>query len=478
MRKTKIVCTLGPATDDDKVLRAMIDAGMNVARLNFSHGSHEEHKIRADKIKALRAELDIPIALMIDTKGPDIRVGRFKDNFVELRSGERFTLTTLPCEGDATRASVTYPELCRKLKPGDSVMLDDGLIDMRVESVTDTEAVCTLINSGIISNNKSVNVPGVKLDIPYMREKDVEDINFAIDNDFDYVAASFVRSAEDVWQVRHILEERGAGNIRIISKIENSEGLENIDEILELSDSIMIARGDMGVELPFADLPAIQKMLIKKALSAGKNTITATQMLESMIKKPRPTRAEVSDVANAIYDGTDAIMLSGETSVGLYPVETVATMARIAEVTEADIDYENRFFQLDWKERPQSTADAISYAVCAASYQLDLSAIFALTQSGITAQMVSRYRPESGFAAFTSDEKVYQQLALNWGCTPFLLESKNSHNEMFLAAENAAKAKGLTKDGDRVIFTAGMPFGHPGGTNMMQIDVIGTENGN
>ena len=478
MRKTKIVCTLGPATDDDKVLRAMIAAGMNVARLNFSHGSHEEHKIRADKIKALRAELDIPIALMIDTKGPDIRVGRFKDNFVELRSGERFTLTTVPCEGDVTKASVTYPELCLKLKPGDSIMLDDGLIDMRVESVTDTEAVCILINGGIISNNKSVNVPGVKLDIPYMREKDVEDINFAIDNDFDYVAASFVRSAEDVWQVRRILEERGAGNIRIISKIEDSEGLENIDEILELSDSIMIARGDMGVELPFADLPAIQKMLIKKALSAGKNTITATQMLESMIKKPRPTRAEVSDVANAIYDGTDAIMLSGETSVGLYPVETVATMARIAEVTEADINYENRFFQLDWKERPQSTADAISYAVCAASYQLDLSAIFALTQSGITAQMVSRYRPQGGFMAFTPDEKVYRQLALNWGCTPILLESKNSQSEMFLAAGNAAKAKGLVKGGDHVIFTAGMPFGHPGGTNMMQIDVIDSGNGN
>ena len=473
MRKTKIVCTLGPATDDDKVLRGMIDAGMNVARLNFSHGSHEEHKLRADKIKALRAELDIPIALMIDTKGPDIRVGRFRDNFVELRSGDRFTLTADPCEGDATRAYVTYPAVCRKLKPGDSVMLDDGLIDMRVERATDTEAVCIVINGGVISNNKSVNVPGVKLDIPYMREKDIEDINFAIDNGFDYVAASFVRSAEDVWQVRRILEERGAGNIRIISKIENSEGIENIDEILELSDSIMIARGDMGVELPFVDLPAIQKMLIKKALSAGKRTITATQMLDSMIKNPRPTRAEVSDVANAIYDGTDAIMLSGETSVGLYPVETVATMARIAEATEVDINYENRFFQLSRKDRPRSTTDAISYAVCTAAYQLGLSAIFALTQSGTTAQMVSRYRPQGGFIAFTPDDKVYQQLSLVWGCTPLQLKSKSSQNEMFWAAGVAAKAKGLSKDGDRVIYTAGLPLGYPGGTNMMHIDSIG-----
>ena len=475
MRKTKIVCTLGPATDDDKVLRGMINAGMNVARLNFSHGSHEEHKARADKIKALRTELDIPIALMIDTKGPDIRVGRFKNNFVELRSGDTFTLTASPYEGDAARVSVTYSELCRKLSPGDSVMLDDGLIDMRVISATDTEAVCTVINGGVISNNKSVNVPGVKLNIPYMREKDVEDINFAIDNDFDYVAASFVRSAEDVWQVRRILEARGAGNIRIISKIENSEGIENIDEILELSDSIMIARGDMGVELPFVDLPAIQKRLIKKALSAGKKAITATQMLDSMIKNPRPTRAEVSDVANAIYDGTGAIMLSGETSVGLYPVETVTTMARIAEVAEADINYENRFFQLDWKERPHSTTDAISYAVCTASYQLGLSAIFALTQSGTTAQMVSRYRPAGGFIAFTPDEKVFQQLSLVWGCTPIKLKKKSNQDEMFRAAGLAAKAKGLSKDGDHVIYTAGLALGSSGGTNMMHIDIIGAK---
>ena len=472
MRKTKIVCTLGPSTDDKETLRAMILAGMDVARLNFSHGSHEEHKKRADLIKALRAEMNVPLALMIDTKGPDIRVGRFFDNFQELRTGDSFTLTTGECLGDMTRASVTYAELPKKLTLGDTVMLDDGLIELRVESCTDTEVVCTVINGGIIANNKSLNVPGVKLDIPYMREKDIEDINFAIDNGFDYVAASFVRSYDDVWQVRKILEERGASDIKIISKIENSEGIENIAEIMAVSDSIMVARGDMGVEIPFFDLPSVQKELIKKAMKAGDKVITATQMLESMIKNPRPTRAEVSDVANAIYDGTSAIMLSGETSVGRFPVETVRTMAQIAEVTERDIDYRKRFMQLDWDFPTESFIDAISHSICSTAYKLKNATILVLTIEGMTARLISRYRPAGGFVAFTHDPKVYNQLSLNWGCVPMLMEQSNDLDFIFKTAVEKAKEAGLVSRGDTVVFTGSVPAGASGGSHKMQIAVV------
>jgi len=472
MRKTKIVCTLGPSTDNKETLREMILAGMDVARLNFSHGTHAEHKARADMIKELRAEMGLPVALMIDTKGPDIRVGRFQNNFQELRTGDSFTLTIEECLGDMTRASVTYSELPKKLQPGDVVMLDDGLIELRVEKSGETETVCTVINGGIIANNKSLNVPGVKLDIPYMREKDVEDINFAVDNDFDYVAASFVRTARDVWQVQKILDERGASEIKIIAKIENSEGIENIAEIMSVCDSIMIARGDMGVEIPFFDLPTVQKQLIKKSMKAGRKVITATQMLESMIKNPRPTRAEVSDVANAIYDGTSAIMLSGETSVGRFPVETVRTMAQIAEVTECDIDYRKRFFQLDWDFPTDSFIDAISHSICSTAYKLQNAKILTLTIEGTTARLISRYRPENGFVAFTHDPKVYHQLALNWGCVPMLLEEQSDLDRIFKAAVEKAKDAGLVKRGDAVVFTGSVPAGASGGANKMQIAVV------
>lgn len=472
MRKTKIVCTLGPATDDKETLRQMILAGMNVARLNFSHGTHAEHKVRVDMIKELRKEMGVPLPLMIDTKGPDIRVGRFKNNFQELHTGQRFTLTAEDCLGDETRASVTYKELSKKLKPGDKVMLDDGLIELRVESSNDIETLCIVLNGGLIANNKSVNVPGVKLDIPYMREKDIEDINFAIDKDFDYLAASFVRSYDDVWQVKKILDQRNASDIKIISKIENSEGIHNIDEIMSISHSIMIARGDMGVELPFSELPAIQKNLIKLAMLKGKESITATQMLESMIKNPRPTRAEVSDVANAIYDGTSAIMLSGETSVGSYPVETVRTMAEIAEVTEGNINYKKRFMEMEWDIPASSFTDALSHSICTTAYNLGKAVILTLTRKGDTASLISRYRPEDGFIAFTHDPKVYNQLVLNWGCRPMIIQKIDDLEDLFKAAVQQAKDAGYVKKGDRVVFTGSVPAGESGGTNKMLTTIV------
>ena len=472
MRKTKIVCTLGPATDDEAVLRGMMEAGMDVARLNFSHGSHAEHQVRVDMVKRLRREMGRPIALMIDTKGPDIRVGRFKDGFVELRAGDTFTLCGEMVEGDSAKVGITFPGLSCRLKAGDAVMLDDGLMELRVVETTARDTVCKIISGGVLASNKSVNVPGVKLDIPYMREKDIEDLRFAVAHDFDYVAASFVRSAQDVREVRQVLEEGGAHGIRIISKIENSEGIENIDEILRDSDSIMVARGDMGVELPFEDLPGIQKMLIKKAMEHGKISITATQMLESMMKNPRPTRAEVSDVANAIFDGTSAIMLSGETSVGRYPVETVGTMARIAAVTEASIDYEKRFNQLGWEVPAEGITDAICHSVCSAAYRIKARTIFTLTQKGGTGYGVSRYRPASGYLGFTPDEKVYHQLSLSWGCTPMLQESRDSLDALVQSARQMAKEAGLVQEGDKVVFTAGLPLGCSGLTNMVQAITI------
>lgn len=474
MRRTKIICTLGPAADDEAVLREMILAGMNVARLNFSHGSHEEHRSRAEKIKRLRRELGIPVALMIDTKGPDVRIGKIRGNYVELKSGDLFTLTGKPCEGDSSRASVTYPGLASKLAPGDLVMLDDGLIKLVVERLDGPEALCRVENGGILSNNKSVNIPGVKLDIPYMRDKDVEDIRFAIDNDFDFIAASFVRSAQDVWDVRNLLAERGAENILIISKIENSEGIENIDEILEISDSIMIARGDMGVELPFESLPAIQKDLIKKARATGRRSITATQMLESMIKNPRPTRAETSDVANAIYDGTSAIMLSGETSVGKYPIETVRTMVKIAETTEADIDYRKRLTNLLFTSTRNIT-DAISHATATLAVDLDAEAIVTLTQSGRTARMVTRYRPPCPVICFTPDEKVYYQLSLSWGCVPMMLDMMDNSDKLYDEALARVRESGLVRPGGRVVLIAGLPLGISGCTNYLRVGVIGRE---
>lgn len=469
MRKTKIICTLGPANDDIGVLEEMIKAGMNVARLNFSHGTHEEHKVRADNIKMLRRKLRAPVAIMIDTKGPDIRVGRFEENFVELQSGHDFTLTTDGSLGDIHHASVTYPALPEKLRPGDVILLDDGLISMTVSSIEPGAIHCRVNIGGVLANNKSVSIPGKTLNMPYMRENDVSDIKFAIENDFDYIAASFVRNAQDVLSIREILDEMHADTIKIISKIENSEGVENIDEILAVSDGIMVARGDMGVEIDFEEIPSIQKMLIKRANMAGKIVVTATQMLESMIQNPRPTRAEISDVANAIYDGSCAIMLSGETAVGKYPVETIRAMCRIAERTEEDIDYAGRFNRFHHEGCSDITA-AISYASVSTSFVLSTKAILCPTQTGYTAGAIARCRPLAPIIACTPVEKVYHQLSLQWGTYPVLFQTVKDN--VYGAAMAAAKESGYVNTGDLAVITAGLPLGVAGKSNTIRVSVV------
>ena len=388
LRKTKIICTLGPATDRDDVLRQLMIEGMNVARFNFSHGSHEEQGERLKKVQELREELNLPIATLLDTKGPEIRLRELEGGKAELVAGQKFVLTTEEMIGNAQKVSITYKELVKDVQPGSRILIDDGLIALDVEEVDDTEISCRVINGGMISNKKGVNVPDVELSMPYISEKDYQDIVFGIENDFDFIAASFVRTADDVMQIRKIFAEKNCRNVNIISKIENMQGVQNIDEIIQVSDGIMVARGDMGVEIPLEDVPSIQKMIIKKVVNAGKQVITATQMLDSMMKNPRPTRAEATDVANAIYDGTSAIMLSGETAAGMYPVESVKTMVKIAVRTEQDINYTARFKQRE-AEAPDIT-NAISHATCTTAMDLDAAAIITVTWSGETARMISR----------------------------------------------------------------------------------------
>ncbi len=381
LRKTKIICTLGPATDKDDVLRQLMLEGMNVARFNFSHGTHEEQGARLRRVCQLREELNLPIATLLDTKGPEIRLRDIEGGKAQLVEGQKFTLTTEEIVGNAERVSITYQDLVKDVAPGDRILIDDGLIELRVEEVTDTEIACHVQNGGMISNKKGVNVPNVELSMPYISEKDYEDIVFGIENDYDFVAASFVRTADDVLQIRKIFEEKDCHNINIIAKIENMQGVENIDEIIQVSDGIMVARGDMGVEIPLEDVPVIQKMMIKKVINAGKQVITATQMLDSMMKNPRPTRAEATDVANAIYDGTSAIMLSGETAAGMYPVEAVKTMVKLAIRTEQDINYTARFKARETMSNPDIT-NAISHATCTTANDLNAAAIITVTQSG------------------------------------------------------------------------------------------------
>lgn len=470
LNKTKIICTLGPATDGPQVLEAMMRQGMNVARLNFSHGSHAEHQKRVDLLKKLRRDLDLPLAIMIDTKGPDIRVGRFAENFVELKSGELFTLCSRPCPGNQEQVFVTYPQLPAKLSKGDVVMLDDGLIRLAVEEVNTDKVVCHVVNGGIIANNKSVNVPAISLDIPYMRENDVDDLIFAIRNDFDYIAASFVRNAGDVLAIRRLLEQYHAKHIKIISKIENSEGVENIDEILTVSDGIMVARGDLGVEIDFEQVPRLQKMLIKKAAKAGKISITATQMLESMIKNPRPTRAEISDVANAIYDGTGAVMLSGETAAGSHPLETLSTMRRIVSSTEQDINYKQRLHNHEHAFGDDITL-AIGYATCSLAIDLEARAILASTLSGFTADAVSRFRPVCPVIACTAQRKTYNQLALSWGVEPVLLPSDGEGEYHYQQILKASFKAGLIAKGDKVVMTSGSAPGS-GCTDTIRVETV------
>ena len=468
MRKTKIICTMGPATDNIEVLRAMARAGMNVARFNFSHGSHEEHKQRIDRVKAVREEYNLPIALLLDTKGPEIRTGDMQDGKIFLKKGEQIRLTPRACLGTPSKISITYPDLYQDVQAGTSILIDDGLIELRVEQTQEQDILCRVLNDGAVSNHKGINVPDVHLSIPYLSDKDKADIQFGIEQGVDFVAASFVRTADDVQQLRMLLDENGGAHINIIAKIENQQGVENIDGIVSLADGVMIARGDMGVEIPAEDVPPIQKMLIKKVASAGKQVITATQMLDSMMKNPRPTRAEVTDVANAIYDGTGAIMLSGETAAGLYPVEAVTMMARIAERTENDIDYRKRFFVRTRKANPDIT-DAICHATCTTAYDLNARDIVTVTKS---ARRVARYRPSCGIIGCTPTKKVWYQLNLAWGVTPVLLSETDDVFDLFDSALETAKNQGLMQSGDLAVITSGVPIGVSGTTNMIRVQVV------
>ena len=471
MRKTKIVCTMGPATEDEKVLRSLIEAGMDVARLNFSHGTHEIQKNRMDMIKKLRKECGKHIAILLDTKGPEIRTRDFEGGKVEVVAGQTFTLTTRDILGDNTIASITYKDLYKDVEMGTRILIDDGLIELVVKGINDQDIICEVINGGFISNHKGINVPGVHLNMPYMSQKDIEDILFGIEQDVDFIAASFVRSAKDVLEIRKLLDENGGENINIISKIENGEGVKHVDDIIYVSDGIMVARGDMGVEIPGEEVPVIQKLIIRKVYNAGKQVITATQMLDSMMKNPRPTRAETTDVANAIYDGTSAIMLSGETAAGLYPLESVQTMVRIAERTEEDINYRNRFFNYE-RRANQNVTDAVCHATCTTAMDLNAGAIVTVTKSGNSARNISKYRPECPIIAGTTSDKVCRQLNMSWGVTPVHLEEKNEIFELFDHAVEVGKEKELLRKGETVVLTAGVPLGVSGNTNMIKVQVV------
>ena len=471
MRKTKIICTLGPSTDKDGVLRELIANGMNVARFNFSHGSHEEHKGRLDLLKSLREELGKPVAALLDTKGPEIRLKDFKNGTEMLEAGQTFTLTTRDVEGTKEICSITYKDLPQDVAPGGTIMLDDGLIKLQIQTVNDTDIVCTVLNNGKIKNKKGVNVPGVHLSMPYMSQRDKDDIIFGIEQGFDFIAASFVRTAQDVYEIRNLLNEYDS-NIRIIAKIENREGVNNIDSILAAADAVMVARGDLGVEIDFTELPGIQKSVIDRSFSFGKPIVTATQMLDSMIVNPRPTRAEISDVANAIYDGTSAIMLSGETAAGAYPVEALKTMSAIAERTENEVHYrDNRL--VDASNGQISVSDATAHAACLTAKDVNASAIVTVSESGNTARLLSKYRPAQPIIACVMNEQVQRQLAISWGITPLMMALAHSTDELIEMSTSLAKENGYLHDGELAVVTAGVPVGVSGTTNMIKIHMIG-----
>lgn len=471
MRKTKIICTLGPATDREGVLEALVREGMNVARCNFSHSTYEDHKRRMDHLKLLCSKYEKPIAILLDTKGPEIRIKTFENGKVELKKGSYFRLTLRDVIGNEEQVQITNQELYKDVAIGNQILLDDGLIELRVEAIEDCDIVCKVLNNGIISDHKGVNVPEVHLSLPYLSTRDKNDILFGIEQKVDFIAASFVRCAEDIIQLRKFLCENGGEMIEIIAKIENAEGVKNIDDIIALSDGIMIARGDMGVEIPYEEVPVLQKMIIKKVYRAGKKVITATQMLDSMMKNPRPTRAEATDVANAIYDGTSAIMLSGETAAGIYPIDSLKTMVKIAERTEDDIDYRKRFFTNERNANPNVT-DAISHATCTTALDLNTKAIITVTKTGNSARMISRYRPACDIIACTTDEIYYRQLALSWGVTPVLIDEKTDVMELFEHALDKSSQTGIIKKGDLVVLTSGIPLGISGTTNMLRVSTV------
>ena len=472
MIKTKVVCTLGPSTEDDKVLRALMVEGMNVARFNFSHGDYAQHERNMKRVKALRSELGYPIATLLDTKGPEIRIGKFEEDQIQLKEGQRFTLTTEEIIGNKERVSISYKDLIKDIKVGNKVLIDDGLIELKVKHLTEKEIECEVINGGIVSNRKGVNVPNVHLSMPFISEKDKEDIVFGINHGFDFIAASFTRCAEDILQIRKILSEYSCNTINIIAKIENMQGVENIDEIIRVSDGIMVARGDMGVEIPIQDVPVIQKMIIKKVANAEKQVITATQMLDSMMKNPRPTRAEATDVANAIYDGTSAIMLSGETAAGKYPVEALKTMVSIAGRAEEDIGYEIHFRKRGNTDSKDVT-NAISHATCTTAMDLSAAAIITVTKSGKTARMISKYRPACPIIGCSTYEYVCRQMGLTWGVIPLMIEEEENTDDLFHHAVTAAEKAGHVKAGELAVITAGIPLGISGTTNIIKVHVVG-----
>ena len=471
MRKTKIICTLGPSTDKDGVMETLIQEGMDVARFNFSHGDHEEQRHRLELLKKLRKEAKKPIAALLDTKGPEIRIGTFAKGAITLEQGQEFILTAEETEGTKERVSITYKELYRDVKKGSRILIDDGLIEMEVTEIRDRDIHCLVKNGGKVSDKKGINVPGVELNMPFISKKDYDDIVFGVEQGFDFIAASFTRTEQDVLQIREILKEKGCSTINIIAKIENQQGVDHIDEILQVADGIMVARGDMGVEIPLEEVPVIQKKLISKAYNAGKQVITATQMLDSMIKNPRPTRAETTDVANAIYQGTSAIMLSGETAAGLYPVEALKTMVRIAKRTEEDIDYDRIFTERRRYEQLDMT-NAICHAASTTAVDLEAKAIITVTKTGATARMISRYRPSCLIVGCTTEEHVCRQLNLSWGVYPVMIREEYSTDVLFLHAAEAAQKAGLVKEGESVVLTAGVPLGKPGNTNLLKTYVI------
>ena len=471
MRKTKIICTLGPSTDKEGVLRDLIANGMNVARFNFSHGSHEEHLGRLEKLKALREELGKPVAALLDTKGPEIRLKDFKNGVENLVAGQTFTLTTRDVEGTNEICSITYKDLPMDVEPNGTIMLDDGLIKLQIQTVNDTDIVCTVLNSGKIKNKKGVNVPGVHLSMPYMSQRDKDDIIFGIQQGYDFIAASFVRTAQDVYEIRNLLNQYDS-NIRIIAKIENREGVNNIDSILAAADAVMVARGDLGVEIDFTELPGIQKTIIERSFSFGKPIVTATQMLDSMMVNPRPTRAEISDVANAIYDGTSAIMLSGETAAGAYPVEALKTMSAIAERTETE-NHARVEYLTEATNGKISVSDATAHAACLTAKDVNAAAIVTVSESGTTARLLSKYRPQQPIIACVMKEQVQRQLSLSWGITPLMMSLAHSTDELIEMSTALAKENGYLHNGELAVVTAGVPVGVSGTTNMIKIHMVG-----
>lgn len=473
MKKTKIVCTIGPASNTKEVIKKLMEAGMNASRHNFSHGTHETHKENMDMVKEVRKELNKNIAIILDTKGPEIRTGDFNVDKVELKEGSKFTIY---CReeilGDESKCYVTYDNLCEDVKPGDSILIDDGLVGLKVESVEGNKINCVVTNSGVVSNHKGINVPGVSIKLPSLTEKDISDLKFGVEQGVDMIAASFVRTAEDVLTIRETLNRFGGEDVLIFSKIENREGVDNIDRIIKFSDGIMVARGDLGVEIPTEEVPIVQKMIIEKCNVAGKPVITATQMLDSMIRNPRPTRAEASDVANAILDGTDAIMLSGETANGKYPIEAVNTMARIAEKTENSIDY-NKALSRKKNGKKVTVPDAISLATCTTAKELNATAIITATQSGHSARIVSKHRPECPIIAVTPYENVARKLALNWGVYVICSEKVETTDELIIKSAEKSFEEGFVKKGDLVVIAAGIPVNYVGSTNMLKVHIIG-----